>query len=40
MKREEEIANASIVYSEYEYNQIDFENGFIAGARWSDENPK
>ena len=40
MKREEEIANASTVYSEYEYNRIDFENGFITGARWSDENPK
>ena len=40
MKREEEIANASIVYSEYEYNQIDFKNGFFTGAKWADENPK
>lgn len=40
MKREEEIANASTVYSEYEYNQIDFENGFFTGAKWADENPK
>ena len=29
MKREEEIVNASIIYSEYEYNQIDFKNGFL-----------
>ena len=40
MKREEEIANASTVYSEYEYNQIDFKNGFFTGAKWADENPK
>ena len=40
MKREEEIANASTVYSEYEYNQTDFENGFFTGAKWADENPK
>ena len=33
MKREEEIANASTVYSEYEYNQTDFENGFFTGAK-------
>ena len=39
MTREEEIVNASTVYSEYEYDQIVFENGFIAGARWADENP-
>ena len=40
MKREEEIVNASIIYSEYEYNQIDFKNGFFTGAKWADENPK
>ena len=40
MIREIEIINASKLYSEYEYNQIDFENGFIMGAKWADENPK
>lgn len=40
MKREIEIINASKLYSEYEYNQIDFENGFIMGAKWADDNPK
>lgn len=39
MTREEEIANASTVYSEYEYNQIDFKNGFFTGAKWADKNP-
>lgn len=40
MIREIEIINASKLYSEYEYNQIDFENGFIMGAKWADDNPK
>lgn len=39
MTREEEIIKACEVHSEYEYNQIDFENGFIMGVRWADENP-
>lgn len=39
LTREEEIIKASEVHSEYEYNQIDFENGFITGARWADESP-
>lgn len=37
MTREEEIIQASKAYSEYEYNQTDYENGFINGAKWADE---
>ena len=40
MTRKEEIIKASKRYSEYEYNQIDYENGFITGFKWSDDNPK
>lgn len=40
MSREIEIIKASKRYSEYEYNQIDYENGFIVGAKWADDNPK
>ena len=36
MTREEEIVKASKVYSEYEYNQTDYENGFLKGAKWAD----
>lgn len=39
MTREEEIYEASKKFSEYEYNQINFENGFIDGANWADKNP-
>lgn len=39
MRREEQISEASKIYSEYEYNQTDFENGFINGAKWADKNP-
>ena len=39
MTREEEIFEASKKISEYEYNQINFENGFINGAKWADKNP-
>ena len=39
MTREEEIVKASKVYSEYEYNQTDYENGFLKGAKWADEHP-
>lgn len=39
MTREEEILKASKIYSEYKYNQTDFENGFINGAKWADNNP-
>ena len=37
MTREEEIFKASKKISEYEYNQTNFENGFINGAKWADE---
>ena len=37
MTREEHIYEASKAYSEYEYNQTDYENGFINGAKWADE---
>ena len=40
MIREMEIINASKLYSEHEYNKIIFENGFIMGARWADDNHK
>lgn len=39
MTREEEIFEASKKFSEYEYNQTNFENGFINGAKWADKNP-
>lgn len=39
MTREEEIVEASKKFSEYEYNQTNFENGFINGAKWADKNP-
>ena len=39
MTREEHIYEASKAYSEYEYNQTDYENGFINGAKWADRNP-
>lgn len=39
MTREEEISEASKKFSEYEYNQTNFENGFINGAKWADKNP-
>lgn len=37
MTREEHIYEASKAYSEYEYNQTDYGNGFINGAKWADE---
>ena len=40
MTREEQIFEASKTYSEYEYNQTIYENGFINGAEWADDNPK
>ena len=39
MTREEEIVEASKKFSEYEYNQTNFENGFINGAKWAYKNP-
>ena len=39
MAREEQIFEASKIYSEHVYNQTDFENAFIAGAQWSDKIP-
>lgn len=39
MTREEHIYEASKAYSEYEYNQTGYENGFINGAKWADEHP-
>lgn len=36
MIREEEIIQASNAYSEYEYDQTNYENGFINGAKWAD----
>ena len=36
MTREEQIFEASKKFSEYEYNQTNFENGFINGAGWAD----
>ena len=39
MAREEEIIKAAKRCSVYEYNQIDYENGFIIGAKWADEHP-
>ena len=38
MTREEQIVEASKKFSEYEYNQTNFENGFINGAKWADEH--
>ena len=40
MTREKQIFEESKIYSEYEYNQTDFENGFINGAKWADKNPR
>ena len=40
MTREEQIFEASKKFSEYEYNQTNFENGFINGAKWADKHPK
>ena len=40
MAREEQIFEASKIYSEHVYNQTDFENGFINGAKWADKYPK
>ena len=37
MTREEHIYEASKAYSEYEYDQTNYENGFINGAKWADE---
>ena len=37
MTREEYICEASKEYSEYEYDQTNYENGFINGAKWADE---
>lgn len=37
MTREEQIYEASKEYSEYEYDQTNYENGFINGAKWADE---
>ena len=37
MTREEHICKASKAYSEYEYDQTNYENGFINGAKWADE---
>ena len=37
MTREEYICEASKAYSEYEYDQTNYENGFINGAKWADE---
>ena len=37
MTREEYIYEASKAYSEYEYDQTNYENGFINGAIWADE---
>ena len=39
MTREEQIFEASKKFSEYKYNQTNFENGFINGAKWADKNP-
>ena len=39
MTREEHICEASKAYSEYEYDQTNYENGFINGAKWADEHP-
>lgn len=39
MTRKEQIFEESKIYSEYIYNQTDFENGFITGAKWADKNP-
>ena len=39
MTREEEISEVSKKFSEYEYNQTNFENGFINGAKWADKHP-
>ena len=39
MTREEQIFEASKKFSEYEYNQTNFENGFINGAKWADKHP-
>ena len=39
MTREEEIFEAYKKFSEYEYNQTNFENGFINGAKWVDKHP-
>ena len=39
MTRKEQIFEASKKISEYEYNQTNFENGFINGAKWADKNP-
>ena len=37
MTREDHIYEASKAYSEYEYDQTNYENGFINGAKWADE---
>ena len=37
MTREEYICEASKAYSEYEYDQTNYENVFINGAKWADE---
>ena len=39
MTREEQIFEVAERHSEYEYNQTNFENGFINGAKWADKNP-
>lgn len=39
MTREEQIFEASKKFSEYGFNQTNFENGFINGAKWADKNP-
>ena len=39
MTREEHIYEASKAYSEYEYGQTNYENGFINGAKWADNHP-
>ena len=39
MTREEYICEASKAYSEYEYDQTNYENGFINGAKWADNHP-
>ena len=39
MKRAEEIFETSKKFSKYEYNQTNFENGFINGAKQADKQP-
>lgn len=40
MTREDVIYEAANKYSEYLYDTVTANNGFIAGAKWADKNPK